>query len=160
MRWLDGCEADSGLLPGALGLQDPPPLVSAAGTCRPRQAAGVVWDNPPQGPARGSAQGGLRKGCVVFGGARGLTERGRRRAAAVRARDVEMLDGRQLPGHCPALATRPAVNLKGPQDDIVTSAADGGPGRRLVSRGQQSCLSRRSCPLSSVSRGLGSLSAR
>lgn len=93
----------------------------------------MVWDNPPRGLAQGSAQGGLRKGCVVFGGARGLTERGRRRAAAVRAHDAEMLDGRQLLGHCPALATWPAVNLKGPQDDIVTRAADRGPGRRLVS---------------------------
>lgn len=51
-------------------------------------------------------------------------EHGRRRAAAARSRDTEMLDSHQLLGHCPAPATRPAVNLKGPQDDIVTGAAD------------------------------------
>ena len=112
---------DSGLLPGALGPQDPPPLVRVAGMTLPGCWRGL--GQPASGPGPGLGTGRAEGGVCRLWRRRGLTERGRRRAAAARARDTEMLDGRQLLGHCPALATRPAVNLKGPQD-IVTGAAD------------------------------------
>ena len=92
------------------------PGPSASGTLRPSWAqlgrAGpsglLVWENPPQGPAGGLAQGGLRKECVGFGGARDLLEHGRRRAWTL-----------------PCTGRLAVSEVARPSDDIVSGAAEG-----------------------------------
>lgn len=72
------------------------------------------------------------------------------------ARDTEMLDSHQLLGHCPAPATRLAVNLKAPGRHCHRCSRQGrAQAGVLVSK---SCLSR-SCPLSSVPRGRAAVCA-